>query len=218
MLSCVEQLLQTLSEAKLLLVSNFLKGDFPFVVQFSHNSFRRFFLRTHHLSLEKDDLFLDLLLCFSKLLQEFSDICLAVLSKKILCQYHFGRLEWNTCSYLLYLYPMLMWWCVSPPKCILSGAYFLTNSLHSTIRKYTRSHMIPLKHNMAFICIWLERLACKSLNPLTCMVPITSPKTKCMLITLALYACLCIKGYNMKTKRPTENLWLYYIITVITHH
>ena len=42
-------LLQTLIEAKLLLVSEFLKGEFPFVIQFSHNMLRRLFLRMCHL-------------------------------------------------------------------------------------------------------------------------------------------------------------------------
>ena len=37
-------LLQNLIEAKLLLVSNFLKGVFPFVIQFSHDMLHRFFL------------------------------------------------------------------------------------------------------------------------------------------------------------------------------
>ena len=49
------------------------------------------------------------------------------------------------------------------------------------------------------------------LNPFTRMVSLTfkCPKTECTLIAkarkLALYACLCINDYNMKTKRPTEN-------------
>ena len=91
-------LFQILNEVELLLVSNFLKGEFPFVVQVSHDLLRRFFLRTCRLSLEKGDLFLGLLLHFSKLHQEFVDIschCLAVLNltQKMLCQCHLGRLE-----------------------------------------------------------------------------------------------------------------------------
>ena len=45
------------------------------------------------------------------------------------------------------------------------------------------------------------------LYPLTHMVLLTDPKTECILIAkarLALYTCLCINGYNMKTKKPTE--------------
>ena len=151
-------LLQNLIEAKLLLVSNFLKGEFHFVIQFLHDSVHRFFLRKCHLSLEKGDLLLHLLLCVVKLLQEFVDIryhCLALLnlSEKMLCQCHLGRLELNTCSHLLYLYPMLMWWHVSLQKWIPLGAYFLTNSLHSTVRKYTfymhnsNTHFSPQNDN-----------------------------------------------------------------------
>ena len=50
------------------------------------------------------------------------------------------------------------------------------------------------------------------LNPFTCMVSLTfkCPKTECALIAkarkLALYACLCINGYNMKTTLATEKL------------
>ena len=47
-------------------------------------------------------------------------------------------------------------------------------------------------------------------NHLTYMVPLTGPKTKCTLIAkarkLALYTWFCINGYNMKTKRPTEEI------------
>ena len=42
------------------------------------------------------------------------------------------------------------------------------------------------------------------------MVLLTGPKTECTLVAkgrkLALYACLCINGYNRKTKRPKEKL------------
>ena len=48
------------------------------------------------------------------------------------------------------------------------------------------------------------------INPLTHIVQLTDLKTECTLITkarkLALYACLCVNGYNMITKRPTEKL------------
>ena len=48
------------------------------------------------------------------------------------------------------------------------------------------------------------------LDPLTCIGLLTGPKTECTLITLArklaLYACFCINGCNIKTERPTEKL------------
>ena len=43
------------------------------------------------------------------------------------------------------------------------------------------------------------------INPLTHIGPLTDPKTK-LARKLALYACLCMNGCNMKTKRPTEKL------------
>ena len=42
-------LLQNLIEAKLLLVSDFLKGVFPFVIQFSDDMLHRFFLNVSFL-------------------------------------------------------------------------------------------------------------------------------------------------------------------------
>ena len=48
------------------------------------------------------------------------------------------------------------------------------------------------------------------INPLTHIVQLTGIKIECTLITkarkLALYVRLCINGYDMKTKRPTEKL------------
>ena len=50
---------------------------------------------------------------------------------------------------------------VSPQKCIPSGAYFLTNSLHSTIRKYTMHKLYTgkiINHLASYVAVCMELL------------------------------------------------------------
>ena len=55
---------------------------------------------------------------------------------------------------------------------------------------------------------YFTKLVCLTLKPT--LSPLTGPKNECTLIAwsrnLALYTCLCINGYNMKTKTPTIKL------------